>query len=106
MAIKKKPADGSQDGAAHRQYLLFGSLFAILALSVCGLTVAFAMFKLPQISVHGWIAMGLGTIFSLIVGCGLMALAFFSARAGYDDRADQGRRGPAKLDQNRSNKEL
>lgn len=37
-------------------------------------------------SVHGWIALGLGTFFSLAIGGGLMALVFHSARKGYDDR--------------------
>jgi hypothetical protein len=37
---------------------------------------------------HGWIALGLGTFFSLLVGCGLMALMFFSSRSGHDDVAD------------------
>jgi hypothetical protein len=39
-------------------------------------------------SVHGWIALGLGTFFSLLIGCGLMALMFFSSRSGHDDVAD------------------
>jgi hypothetical protein len=34
---------------------------------------------------HGWIALGLGVVFSLAVGVGLMALVFFSNRRGYDD---------------------
>jgi hypothetical protein len=33
---------------------------------------------------HGWAAMTLGIVFSLVVGCGLMALLFFSHRRGYD----------------------
>jgi hypothetical protein len=37
---------------------------------------------------HGWIALGLGTFFSLLIGCGLMALMFFSSRSGYDEAAD------------------
>lgn len=41
---------------------------------------------------HGWIALGLGTLFSMLVGCGLMALMFFSSRSGYDDMADPFRR--------------
>jgi hypothetical protein len=41
---------------------------------------------------HGWIALGLGTFFSLLVGCGLMALMFFSSRSGYDEAADPFRR--------------
>ena len=31
--------------------------------------------------------MGLGILFSLVVGCGLMALVFYSNRHGYDDEA-------------------
>ena len=37
------------------------------------------------ISPEGWLALGLGTFFSLIVGCGLIALVFYSSRHGYDD---------------------
>ncbi len=40
-------------------------------------------------SKHGWIALGLGTFFSLIIGCGLMALVFYSSRYGYDEAADE-----------------
>ena len=42
---------------------------------------------------HGWIALGLGTFFSLLVGCGLMALMFFSSRSGHDEAADPFRKG-------------
>ena len=38
-----------------------------------------------EMSMHGWIALGLGTFFSLVVGCGLMALVFYSSRYGYDE---------------------
>ena len=31
--------------------------------------------------------MWLGIVFSLVVGCGLMALVFYSSRHGYDDAA-------------------
>jgi len=39
----------------------------------------------------GWLyaAMAGGIIVSLIVGGGLMALVFYSSRAGYDDRASR-----------------
>jgi protein-S-isoprenylcysteine O-methyltransferase Ste14 len=47
--------------------------------------------RFPRISVHGWIAMGIGTFFSLGIGCGLMWLSFYSSRNGFDDRADPGR---------------
>jgi hypothetical protein len=40
-----------------------------------------------QIGMHGWIALGLGAVLTFALGAGLMALMFFSARRGYDDRA-------------------
>jgi hypothetical protein len=43
---------------------------------------------------HGWIALGLGTFFSLLIGCGLMALMFFSSRSGHDEAADPFRKRP------------
>jgi hypothetical protein len=35
----------------------------------------------------GYVALALGVIFSLAVGFGLMALVFYSSRAGYDEPA-------------------
>jgi hypothetical protein len=37
-----------------------------------------------------YIAMIFGIVFSLLVGVGLMALVFYSNRAGYDERAARG----------------
>jgi hypothetical protein len=45
-------------------------------------------------SKHGWIALGLGTFFSLLIGCGLMALMFFSSNSGHDEVADPFRKRP------------
>ncbi len=39
----------------------------------------------PPMPAAGYIAMVLGIVFSLIVGCGLMALLFYSSRHGYDE---------------------
>jgi hypothetical protein len=36
---------------------------------------------------HGWLAMILGVVFTVVVGCGLMGLMFYSSRYGYDERA-------------------
>lgn len=52
------------------------------------LYVVFKDWDASAMSVHGWIALGAGTALSLIVGIGLMALVFYSARKGYDDRID------------------
>jgi TRAP-type C4-dicarboxylate transport system permease small subunit len=37
-----------------------------------------------QIDTHGYIALGLGILLSMILGGGLMALVFYSNRKGYD----------------------
>ena len=52
-----------------------------------GLFAYYGLFHSHDIplGVHGWTAMAIGIIFSLIVGIGLMALVFYSSRHGYDD---------------------
>ena len=72
-------------------WLLILVLMSMLAASAYGLIDAFQDGKLPHISMHGWIAMSLGTLISLVLGCGLMWLSFYSARQGFDERADPGR---------------
>ncbi|MCK1405035.1 hypothetical protein [Bradyrhizobium sp. 76] len=57
-------------------------LTGVWAVSIWGASTGVEMGK------HGWIALGLGTFFSLLIGCGLMALMFFSSRSGHDDVAD------------------
>ncbi|MGI9499685.1 MAG: hypothetical protein ACR2P3_06585 [Geminicoccaceae bacterium] len=42
-----------------------------------------------EMSRHGWTALILGTVFTFLVGAGLMALVFFSHRRGYDDRVNR-----------------
>ena len=41
-----------------------------------------------DISTDGFIALTLGVVFSILVGVGLMALVFYSARKGYDDQVE------------------
>src|SRR5262245_22519045 len=38
-----------------------------------------------EVSTAGYVGMAAGVLFSLIVGCGLMALIFYSSRSGYDE---------------------
>ena len=40
-----------------------------------------------ELTTHGWVALGLGTGLTFLLGAGLMALVFFSSRRGYDERA-------------------
>ena len=62
------------------------ALLGILAFAVTFMVSAWTRTN-AQISVHGWIALTLGVLFSLIIGCGLMTLVFYSSRRGYDERA-------------------
>lgn len=61
------------------------ALLALLAASVFFAVASWNRFsggaEMPK---SGNIAMWLGIIFSLIVGCGVMALVFYSNRRGYD----------------------
>ena len=70
------------------QIALLIFLVAFLVVTVIwGVSAWNASSDVPM-SKHGWIALAVGTVFSLIIGCGLMALMFFSSRGGYDERAD------------------
>ena len=77
-------------------WLIFALLTALLVAAIAGLWLAISHGNFPKISAHGWIAMGIGTLFSLLIGCGLMWLSFYSAREGFDERADPGRLPPKK----------
>lgn len=39
------------------------------------------------LSIHGYLALGLGALFTFWLTAGLMALVFYSSRHGYDDEA-------------------
>lgn len=69
-----------------KAFLLVLVLGSILAVVLFG---TLSGWDSSYMSVHGWIALGLGTFLSLAVGGGLMALVFYSARKGYDERIAQ-----------------
>ena len=65
----------------------------LLVVSLSGLLVAAIWLAVQlwnsvdgEISTNGFIALGLGVVGSLVVGCGLMALVFISSRRGCDDQ--------------------
>jgi hypothetical protein len=78
------------------QILLLAVLIFLLVLTGIWAVTAWNSAGDVEMSNHGWIALGLGTFFSLLIGCGLMALMFYSNRSGHDDAADpfRRRRGP------------
>lgn len=55
-----------------------------LALTFWGVSAMWAELGM-NMTVHGWIAYGLGALFSLLLAGGLFFLTFKSAREGYDD---------------------
>ena len=73
-----------------------GGVVAIAAL--LGLLAGAAWFAIwawnaieTEMPAGGYVMVGLGVVISLIVGCGLMALMFYSSRHGYDDAAHRER---------------
>jgi hypothetical protein len=83
-----------------RSLLIVVSLAGLLALAVAGAVHMWsgigpgpsdAPSEGGGLNGAGTTALIIGAIGSLILGGGLMALVFFSARRGYDDRADPGK---------------
>ena len=67
--------------------VLLAALFGILAGAIWYAARAWTAVEGPPMPATGYVAMTLGVVFSLLVGCALMALLFFSSRHGYDERA-------------------
>jgi hypothetical protein len=67
-----------------KTWLTIGSL---LILFVAACLVAFIGWNSTDVQMPAWgyVTMALGIVFSLVVGVGLMALLFYSNRAGYDE---------------------
>ena len=66
--------------------LAIGSLLGLLALA---LWVAYRQWVMVDVDMPGWawVIIVLGVVVLLLVGCGLMALMFYSHRRNYDDEA-------------------
>jgi Zn-dependent protease with chaperone function len=74
------------------QVVILAALIVILIVTAVWATSVWNAAGDTAMDKHGWIALGLGTFFSLLIGCGLMALMFFSSRSGHDEAADPFRR--------------
>jgi hypothetical protein len=69
-------------GKAPLMLSLVGLLGAAIWLAVVGWNMGDEHVDMSR---HGYAAMVLGIVFSLVVGFGLMALTFYSSRAGHDE---------------------
>jgi hypothetical protein len=67
-----------------RKLLILVPLLTLLIAAVWFAIYSWNAIEGPPIPMGGYVAMWLGIGFSLIIGCGLMALIFYSSRHGYD----------------------
>jgi hypothetical protein len=74
-----------------RKVLLYVPLFVLLAAALWFAVRAWVYFGSGAIPAYGYFAIGGGIFFSLLVGCGLMALMFYSHRHGYDELTEKDR---------------
>jgi hypothetical protein len=65
--------------------LLLVVLGFLLLLSAYGVFVAFKIGGGSHMTIHGYVALGLAVVLTALLGGGLMGLAFYSNRHGYDD---------------------
>jgi hypothetical protein len=70
--------------------LIIAALLALLAASIYYAYGIWNALETADMPAWMYVAMGGGVIFSLLVGCGLMGLVFYSSRQGYDERASRG----------------
>ncbi len=75
-----------------RRLVRFVLLLLLSVVIAAGITAAFNATWLAigggRMSVHGWIALGLGVFGTIGLAWALMGLAFRSDREGWDDRVD------------------
>lgn len=65
--------------------VLLLALLVILAAALWYAASTWLALSGPPMPAVGYVAMTLGIVFSLVIGCGLMALIFYSSRHGYDE---------------------
>ena len=61
-------------------------LFTVLGLSLWAVWEIWFAVEDVEMSIHGFIALAVGSFFTLLLGGGLMWLAYFSSKHGYDER--------------------
>jgi len=67
------------------RFVVIGILFAFLAGAIYVGHYGWVSAGDVTMPAWGWLMMGLGIFFTLVIGGGLMILIFYSSRAGYDE---------------------
>jgi cation transporter-like permease len=73
--------------------VMVAALIAIMIAALWFAASSFTALSGPPMPPVGYAAMILGVVLSLVVGCGLMALLFYSSRHGYDEQHPPDERG-------------
>jgi hypothetical protein len=77
----------SVKGMGATSYALLAGMVAMLIVVAVMATLGWKSAAGTDVPPVGYAAMAAGILFSLVVGVGLMALVFYSSRAGYDEPA-------------------
>jgi hypothetical protein len=86
-----RPAGRRRDRDARAPYigsvraLIIIALFALLGSAIWFAGAVWLRLGGGDIPLYGYMAIGGGVLFSLLIGGGLMALMYYSHRHGYDD---------------------
>lgn len=72
-----------------RKALVIVPLLALLAYALWYAASSWTAIEGPDMPAGLYVAMGLGIVFSILIGSGLMALVFYSSRHGYDEPPHQ-----------------
>lgn len=73
--------------------VVVAALLAIMIAALWFAASAWTALSGPPMPPVGYAAMIMGVVLSLVVGCGLMALLFYSSRHGYDEQHPPDERG-------------
>jgi hypothetical protein len=74
-------------GMGRGSYAIIAILFGLLIWTSILAGMGWSSAVGTEVPVAGYVAMAIGVVFSVLLGISLMALVFYSSRAGYDEPA-------------------
>jgi hypothetical protein len=83
--VEHRNGRGNQTFAVTMRLVVVGILLALLAGAIYVAHYGWVSAGDVTMPPWGWLMMGLGIFFTVVVGGGLMILIFYSSRAGYDE---------------------